>query len=46
MRGGNDIRTAQELLGHKDLRTMQIYTHVLGMPFAGVCSPLLRLPER
>ena len=40
LEGGYDIRTVQELLGHKDVKTTMIYTHVLNKGGKGVCSPL------
>ena len=40
LENGYDIRTVQELLGHKDVRTTMIYTHVLNQGPMGVRSPL------
>ena len=43
LEAGYDIRTVQELLGHSDVRTPKVYTHVLNRGGRGVQSPADRL---
>ncbi|MCC4286030.1 MULTISPECIES: tyrosine-type recombinase/integrase [Gammaproteobacteria] len=43
LRSRSDIRTVQEIRGHSDIRTTEIYTHVIGDRRAGTVSPFDRL---
>lgn len=46
LEGGSDVRTVQELLGHKDVKTTMIYMHVMNKPGLAVKSPVDSLQEQ
>ncbi|RKX62043.1 MAG: integron integrase, partial [Thermodesulfobacteriota bacterium] len=45
LENGINIRVLQELMGHADVKTTEIYTHVMKRDIAGLQSPLDRLSE-